>query len=284
MTEFDFRKPPPGDLILRLTGWLTEACRRTVSVWARELPFPATWTLGTVEQSTAGPTLDALPENAVGFRLVPKDDPAAAFLFALPRPLLLALLAGLMSDAPPDLPADRDLSSAELALCEFAVNELFLKPMSAGWPLAGGLSVTADGPAAPGVVWRLPPSAPVLVAPLTLIAGFGEIATPIIFPRAATFDRLTAVPQPPEPPSSSADRKHIETLVMEMGVDLAVVLGTADLTLNEMARLKPGDLLVLRQKVSEPLAAEVAGAPKFHVWPGAVGGRAAVQIHAAVTE
>jgi len=63
-----------------------------------------------------------------------------------------------------------------------------------------------------------------------------------------------------------------------------VVPGTAKITLSEMARLKPGDLLVLRQKVSEPLAAEVAGAPKFRVWPGAVGSRAAVQIHAAVAD
>jgi flagellar motor switch protein FliM len=280
MTDFDFRKPPPGDLILRLTGWLTEACRRTVAVWARQLPYPATWTLGTVAQSTAGPTLDGLPDNAVGFRVIPKGDPAAAFLFALPRPLLLALLAGLMGEAPPELPPDRDLSSTELSLCELGLRELFLGPLSAGWPLAGGLTVAAEGPAAPGVIWRLPPTAPVLIAPLTFTAGFGEVATPLVFPRAATFDRLTAIPSPPEPPSTAADRKHIESLVLEMGLDLSVVLGTADLTLNEMARLKPGDLLVLRQKVTEPLAAEVAGTAKFRVWPGALGSRAAVQIHA----
>jgi len=280
MTDFDFRKPPPGDLILRLTGWLTEACRRTVGVWGRQLPFPATWTLGTVTQSTAGAALGDLPDDVIGFRLTPKDDPAAAFLFAVPRPLLLALLAGLMGESSPDLPADRDLSSAELSLSEYALRELFLGPMSAGWPLAGGLTVTADGPAAPGVVWRMPPSSPVLVAPLTLTAGFGELATPLVFPRAATYDRLTAIPQPPTAPTTAGDRQHIESLVLEMGVDLSVVLGTADLTYNEMAMLKPGDLLVLRQKVSEPLAAEVAGAPKFQVWPGAVGSRAAVQIHA----
>ena len=50
MTDFDFRKPPPGDLTLRLTGWLTDACRRTAAVWGRLLPFPALWTLGGVTQ------------------------------------------------------------------------------------------------------------------------------------------------------------------------------------------------------------------------------------------
>lgn len=284
MTEFDFRKPPPGDLILRLTGWLTEACRRTVAVWGRLLPFPATWTLGSVALSTAAPTMAALPDDAVGFRIVPKGDPGAAFLFALPRPLLLALLAGMMGETPPELPADRDLSPAEASLSEFCLRELFLSPLSAGWPLAGGLSVVAEGPAPPGTVWRIPPSAPVLLAPLTLTAGFGEVATPLVFPRAATFDRLTAIPTPPDPPTSASDRKHIESLVLEMGIDLSVVLGTADLTLSEMARLKPGDLLVLRQKVSEPLEAEVSGSPKFRVWPGAVGSRAAVQIQSTVSE
>lgn len=283
MTDFDFRKPPPGDLTLRLTVWLTEACRRTVAAWARLLPFPATWTLGKVVHATAGPTLNELPDGTVGFRLTPTGDPAAAFLFAVPRPLLLALLAGLMAETAPALPPDRDLSPAELALCEFAVRELFLAPLSAGWPLPGGLSLTAEGPAIPGVVWRQPPTAPVLVAPLTLTAGFGEVATPLVFPRAVTFDRLTAIPPPPTPPAVG-DRKHIESLVLEMGVDLSVVLGTADLTLREMAKLKPGDLLLLRQKVTEPLAAEVSGTPKFRVWPGAVGSRAAVQVHATVSE
>lgn len=284
MTDFDFRKPPPGDLILRLTGWLTESCRRTVAAWARLLPFPATWTLGSVALSTAGPTMAALPEDAVGFRVIPKGDPGAAFLFALPRPLLLALMGGMMGETPPDLPADRDLSPAEVSLSEFCLRELFLAPMSAAWPLGGGLTVAAEGPAPPGTIWRIPPTAPVLVAPLTLTAGFGEVSTPLVFPRAATFDRLTAIPPPPDPMSSAADRKHIESLVLEMGIDLSVVLGTADLTLDEMARLKPGDLLVLRQKVSDPLDAEVAGAAKFRVWPGAIGSRAAVQIQAAVSE
>ena len=86
MTDFDFRKPPPGDLILRLSGWLTESCRRTVAAWGKLLPFPATWTLGPVSFTTAGPVLAELSADAVGFRVIPKGDPGAAFLFALPRP------------------------------------------------------------------------------------------------------------------------------------------------------------------------------------------------------
>ena len=283
-TEFDFRAPPPGDLIRRLTSWLADACRRTVVPWGQLLPFPATCALGTVAAATAGTAVANLPAESVGYRLIPEGDPSAAFLLAVPRPLILALLAGLMSEVPTALPADRDLTSVEIALSEFMLKELFLTPLAAAWPLPEPLKLAAVGPNTLAAVWRMPPAAPVIVAPLAVTGGFGEVAGALIFPRAERFDQLAALPAPAETAVASGSRVHIESLVMEMAVDLAVVLGTADVTLNEMARMKPGDVLILRQKVTEPLAAEVGGTTKFRVWPGAVGSRSAVQIQAAVAE
>ena len=42
--------------------------------------------------------------------------------------------------------------------------------------------------------------------------------------------------------------------------------------------LRPGDVLILDQRVNEPLWGEVATAVKFRGWPGRVGRRQAVQI------
>jgi flagellar motor switch protein FliM len=69
-----------------------------------------------------------------------------------------------------------------------------------------------------------------------------------------------------------------------MAVDLTVLLGTADLSMQDIGRLQAGDVVVLRQKVDEPLDGLLAGARKFRVWPGVVGDRAAVVIDAPAEE
>jgi flagellar motor switch protein FliM len=48
--------------------------------------------------------------------------------------------------------------------------------------------------------------------------------------------------------------------------------------MNELAALRTGDVVVLHQKVDQPLDGLLAGTRKFRVWPGVVGDRAAVVI------
>ena len=100
-------------------------------------------------------------------------------------------------------------------------------------------------------------------------------------PKSDWLEKLAA-PVPARVQSQSLNaRRQIEALVGEMSVDLAVVLGTADLTLFDLARLRTGDLVMLNQKVDDPLEATVGGTKKFQVWPGARGSRQAVQVYAA---
>ena len=47
--DFDFRKPPPGELVRRTAGWMTQASRRAATVWPRLLPFTAELKTGPVE-------------------------------------------------------------------------------------------------------------------------------------------------------------------------------------------------------------------------------------------
>jgi flagellar motor switch protein FliM len=54
--------------------------------------------------------------------------------------------------------------------------------------------------------------------------------------------------------------------------------------MRDLTQLKAGDVLVLRQKVNQPLDGLVSGARKFRVWPGVIGSRAAVLIDAPAEE
>jgi flagellar motor switch protein FliM len=279
---FDFRKPPPGDTERRIAAWLTEGCRRAAVTWAKALPFPAEPRVDKVEITTTGVGLRFLPLDTVGFAVKASDQPDDGFLLALSRPVVLFLLAGMMGEQPAVLPADRDLSTVERSLCEYMLRELFLGPMEAAWPLPGGLKLTVGPGGPPETVWRQPLADAAYAATVAIATPLGDLPVQLLFNRSGRLEQLTT-PKVRAVPADPAVRTQIETLVKEMPVDVAVILGTADLTMYDLARLAAGDVVLLRQRVSEPLEARVAGTAKFRVWPGAAGGRCAVQVQSATS-
>jgi flagellar motor switch protein FliM len=277
--SFDFRKPPPGELEWQTAEWLAEAARLASITWGRLLTFKADAIAGGVAPTTAGAGLLALPGNSIGFPIADDDE---GFLLALPRPLLLTLLAGLMNEVVTDFVPDRDLSALETSLCGYLVRELILAPMENAWPLADRPKWTPGAGGQPRNVWRVAPADPAVLATVGITCAFGTQSMQLLFPRSVRLLRLADPPPPKAAPQSDTQRRHIEALVKEMPVDVTVQLGLSELTLYDLAKLQPGDLLVLKQKVGEPLPAAVGGTDKFRVWPGAVGGRQAVQIHEVV--
>ena len=282
---FDFRTPPPGEAGRQAAGWLALAARRASAAWPRVLGHPADLRAGPVTSAGAGAALRALPDDAVATLLTTGDPADGAALLAVRRPLFLALLGGLLADTPASLPADRDPSDLEASLIPYALRSLFLDPLERGWPGAEPLTLSAGPLTAPRAAWKGSPADTVLVGAATAAGPWGEHPVHLILSKTGRWDRLARGDAPaPAADRTEADRGPIEALVRDMRVDLSVVLGTAELTMNEVAGLKAGDVLVLRQKVSDPLAGLVAGAPKLRVWPGAVGSRAAVQVHTAATD
>jgi flagellar motor switch protein FliM len=281
---FDFRRPPPGELEWQTAEWLAEAARAAAAVWAKLLTFTAEPIAGGVVPTTAGAGMLTLPGSAVGFAVRPADpaDDDEGFLLAIPRPLLLTLLAGLMNEVVADYQPDRELSALEIPLCDYLVRELVLNPLEAAWPLRDKPKWAAGPAGQPRNVWRVAAADPAVLATLGVTTPFGDQSFHLLFTRSVRLLRLADPPPPKAAPLSDEQRRQIEAVVREMPVDLTVRLGSSDLTLLELAKLQPGDLLVLQQKVTDPLAAAVGGTDKFRVWPGAVGGRQAVQVQAVV--
>ena len=93
---------------------------------------------------------------------------------------------------------------------------------------------------------------------------------------AAPTTRRTA--QVGDADAASRTDHRVEALVGGLPVEVVALLGTAELTLSQLAGLKAGDVVLLKQRVSEPLSAVVAGRPRFRVWPGRSGSRQACRI------
>lgn len=277
---FDFRQPPPTSLEGTVLQWLTQAGGLAPRVWGRLLPFPAALSVGRVTSVTAAAGVETIPAGAVAFRLKVDRAPAAAPLLAFARPLLVALINGSLGVPPAELPPDRELSAVERSVCDFLVTQLVLDLLSEGWPAAEKPRFGVAARGEPRGVSTLPPNDLILLAVLTLTGPFGAHPLYLLLPRTAPVADL--VKAPAAAAVAPAGRDQLEALVREMAVDVTVPLGSAQVTMLQLAMLRPGDVVVLGQKVSDPLAAKVAGKDKFAVWPGAVGRRQAVQIDALV--
>ena len=273
--EYDFRKPPPGDIERNVTAWLTLACRRTNEAAAGSLKYPATVQLTKVETPSAASCLASFPEGAISVLLAPPDAATGGALLVFPNPVLVALLSGLVGETPAQIPPEREPTLMEAALIPHLVREFFVSPFLKSWPGVEPLILDIGPPAPPPAVWTGGNEHNVFVT-FTLAAPFGEHPIYLVLTRSGRWEELAAIGL--SPPVTPPPKAEIESIVRAMEVEMTVVLGRADLTMRDLSSLTVGDVVVFDQKVNEPLDGLVSGARKFRVWPGIVGDRAAVVV------
>lgn len=279
---YDFRKPPPGVLGHRASQWLSAACRRAAGPWARTLPFPAEWTLATVEMIDVVSAFQTLGAETIALPLTAVSPAEGTFVLAFPRPVLLTLLAGLVGEVPPALPADREPTELEQSLIGYLAKELFIEPLIQSWPQEQAPQLQPGALTSPRRAWRGPREDLLLLARLNVKLPFGDYPIYLLIPRSGIGAVFAQGEAPaPTPPQQSAS---IDDVVQAMPVDLTVVLGTAELSMDDVAQLQTGDVVVLRQKIDQPLDGLLSGMRKFRVWPGVIGQRAAVVIDSAADE
>lgn len=281
ISDFDFRRPPPGSLEQLVTEWLTDACNRVPGTWAKLLPFPATLEVLKVESITTADAMDRLPEGAVSFAMTVGSHPESAPLIGMSRPVLLGLMLGTMGDIVGALPNDREFSDVEKSLAPFVVRQLLLELLQSAWTGTEDLHLSIRDWGPPRQICTLPPNDLILNAVLLVGGEFGSHPIQLTMPRT---DFVHSLARPAASPDDvkPVDHSTMEAVVCEMPIEVAIALGTAEITMNQLADLSPGDLVILDQKVTEPLSARVGGKEKFMVWPGAVGRRQAVQIDTTV--
>ncbi len=280
---YNFARPGrlPQELEQRLRTWLQTALALAARDWGKRLPFALTLH---VREFAALPIADAqqmIPENAFGGRL--SEPRLGVSLLALPRPLLLALIAGLVGDAGSAPPPDRDLTPVEEALWEYFVRTLWFPVLQQTWPSSEALTPTLEHKEThPRYARVFPPGESVVVCVFGFEGPFGEhegywllSQRALVAQLAPTAPGPTTVPVPARPV-----RECLEGLVRDLTVEVSVSLGGVELPLAQVSQLHVGDVVVLDQRCGEPLAAWVDGKKKFFGWPGRVGSRQALMIQA----
>ncbi len=276
---FDFYRPArlPAAVRASLAGWLAQAATRMSRSWSAQLPFAAEVLPGTVDVLSARALAEQLPETAVRF-LSARSGSADLSLLAVSRPLLVAILGGVLGEPLEANGLDRPLTAIEACLADVLAAGWFLQPLAQAWSLPQKLQLEQPRSEAgsTGLPWE--PAAPLLVARFHVRAPLGEWDWWWALPRAGWFDSLVGS----ELLAPSPSREERRALVWDLPLELTVQLGNTALPLLHLAALKVGDVLLLDQPITRPLPVCVGGQVKFLVWPGARGTRQAVAIHGPV--
>jgi flagellar motor switch protein FliN/FliY len=274
---YDFRNPARrvGERERRLDQWLAAAGKAAAVPWGRLLPFPAKLEPGRRDEALPEEWLSCLPEGTLGVRVRPGEKFPLSLL-VLPPALALSLLDGLMGEVIAGMPADVPLTPIDESLLGHLTETLLLRPLRETWPGPKPLELRLAGREHHLRNSRLFPAAEaVYVCPFRVTGPFGELDWCWLLPRG---DWLTAILPAPSRAAEAAERDRVEKVAREFPLEMSVPLGNAEVSLAQLSRLAPGDLLLLDQPAGAPLTALVSGVAKFRVRPGVAGQRQAIQI------
>jgi len=280
---YNFHKPASltRNLERSLEQWLRVACTLATRKGERELPLRLELSLVEFDIRRRDVSLSRLPEAVVSHWVA--LDAGLRGLLVLPRPLVLALVAGVLGGAGEKLPEDRELTAVELSLYDYWLQQFLLPSLQETWPGQVAARVELVEPE-PNPRWTrtFPATEPLIVAVFRFAGPFGEQVASWLLPCKPLLGLLAPGAAREEARQGTEPRKLLEAHVRDLSVVVTVPLGTLELQLAQVGRLQEGDVLVLDQCVDVPLPALVDGKKTFRVWCGRVGSRHAFQVESVV--
>jgi flagellar motor switch protein FliM len=277
---YDFHKPCTlaDGVEQRLSDWQRAICPMVVDVWRNYVPYDVEMTFVDQRSFSMSEATGRLSFPSVAYR-IKISGIGSPTLFVVPRPVMLALVTSILGDVNETLPDDRELTDIENSLSELLFQEL-TSAISAAWPEQRPIPCRLDGvESRPDRSRLLPPSDNVLMLRFQIGGSFGKQDSFWVLPQVQTEELLS---DDGEQKQKSSDKSRIllEMRAREIPVDLTVRLGDATISVADLAHLNAGDVVVLDQKITDPLVAEVSGQVVFRGRPGRSGPRQAFQIEA----
>ncbi len=277
LQKFDFRRSgfidPAISRMLRI--WMGKAAQVFAGRWEEMAPTAIPVHAGSPFTQTFGTLIDNLGEISTGSVLAVGNEKFPSLL-TVGRAGLLALIGQVLCNNPEQMPEPRELTSIENELAHLLF-EAFVAACSEAWPQKEPLKVSCGNIEQEPQKWRLYGADDFMIAiPVEIDSAAGRVVLEWSLPRQKLVDMLAPLVDS-KPVAKPATVNPLQT-VMEIPVDVTVLLGSANLGMTELCQLAVGDVIVLDQRIDDPLAAMIGHDRIYAGWPGRVGPCQALKI------
>ena len=266
----------------RVNEWFGDFCSNLVGHLASKIAFDLEVFLERTHITRPSELQEVLSDTSMGHRIGLSHEKQETILI-LPTRLALVLVSGLFGEKPTSLPSIREFTKTEQTLYRFlmesivaAISETQINVR----PVQTQLLQPVENLRRTAV---LQPNETVLVATFSASGEFGKEQFHWVIP-VALVNSLFGLNQEVEVRPSMEDKEALVQLMGDFATTLTVRLGVAHLNSEQLRSLSTGDLLILDQRVDQPLNAEVGGEDVFKVYPARIRQRQVCHIHSHVNE
>ena len=314
LNAYDFRQPRQlaDDVEDLLDSWKASFIDLASTYWPENLTIPMQWTAGELETTRAADVVDRVATSTVIFQVTIGGDEEISW-FVIPKRLALTFVMSMLGDAPDDYPEDRSLTDIEKNLLDLIAQEL-CAALNDAQPAGQKLTCKFGGVRKADELTRtFAANEQIVLIPFQVKKDQPqddqETSAESDEAKSDAEDADDDSEQEAEDDLSSIlwlmsnkallryvthfselrngeaeESPELKRLVEEIPVEVVIKLGDATVHFNDLASMQVGDLLILDQRVTEPLCATVSETIKFRGWPGRVGSRQGFQITQLLTD
>jgi flagellar motor switch protein FliM len=280
---YDFRRPRrlADDVEQEFNAWASAVATLMRDRWEQQLGIRARWHSKSTYTATRSELVERVADQYTCFGLQFNETVGAVWV-AMSRRLAIGLMAATLGDELTEMPGDRKLTDVEESVMELAWHE-FARVATDAQPHTPVLLCDPQGPRrTQELVRAFSEQDPVTVLEFELETDFGTESLLWLFSQDAALQYIGHASECRQ--RLAGDSPSLDSTVQQISMEMIVRLGGAKLHVADLLNLQPGDVIVLDQRVSEPLAVEVCKSVMFRGWPGRIGTRQALQVSELVDE
>lgn len=271
---FDFRDIAAlDDTAVSIRNWFSKATSFFSDYWVEATGFSAKVGLGAIATDPYETILEEIPREDLC--CVAEIGERASSIWYASADQMRIVVADLLCISDPQENEGQEMSAIEVDLSNYFINRL-AESISQGWMGAGELPITLSPLEKDPRKLRLFRGKDLVTKiGIEIECKAGKATLEWLLPKhkmASLLDNAIenrAEGDPVTPPKE---------LVGQLPLEVVTLLGTVDVPMTELANLKPGELIVLNQRIDSPMVSQVDGTPAFECWPGRLGKKQAVQV------
>ena len=280
---YDFRKPSrlADDVEDILSDWQTRIANIASVRWKGDLALDVEWQEPQLDTCYSREFLAGQTQPTLAYELIIDETTERTWLM-IPRPIAIAFVNVMYGIEEEALPEDRPLTETERDVCELLAQrfETSIREAQTCEPALPCRYLSSDY--LEEISDDFPQQEQFVIAKFPLKGPFGEISIDWVLSQAAMLRFVTHVMAQRE--KELRDASPLDRTVRNVPLDVVIRLGKAEVDVSDLMNLRKGDILMLDQRVTEPLMAQIAGTDKFHGWLGTIGNRRGFEVKEMVKE